>query len=212
VTAAVPKGGVWVVAKRARMSSGHVVMLGAGALGVLLTLSVLRGADATHPVLLVAHDVAAGTTIADTDLRLAHVRASGAVLADVFAARDRAQVRGRVFATTMHAGALLTRATVRPVDVQTTTRVMSFPLPRAYAVGGKIGSGDRVDVVAVTRDDKRASYVLTDAEVVGVDTKGSGPLAGSSDDVTVSLVVDEQSAPRLAAALEAGPVTLVRHG
>jgi hypothetical protein len=35
-------------------------------------------------------------------------------------------------------------------------------------------------------------------------------LAGASDDVTVTVVVDAQSAPRLASALDAGTVTLVR--
>ena len=81
---------------------------------------------------------------------------------------------------------------------------MSFPLPRAQAVGGKLANGDRVDVVAVEHDTGRAGYVLTDAEVIAVDAHGGGPLAGASDDVTVTLVVDPESAPRLAAALGHG--------
>ncbi len=187
-------------------------MLGAGALGMLLTLSTLRSANSTHPVLVLSRDVAAGTTVADGDVRLAHVRASGAVLADVYGAREASSVRGRVFTTDMHAGALLTRASVRPADAARATRVMSFPLPRARAVGGKLGAGTRVDIVAVDHDTKLAEYVMTDVEVVAAETDDSGPLSGSSGDVTVSVVVDTQSAPRLAAALEGGTVTLVRHG
>jgi Flp pilus assembly protein CpaB len=112
--------------------------------------------------------------------------------------------------TTIRAGALVTQGDVRDVGAQAARRVMSFPLPRARAVGGKLVAGDRVDVIAVERNTARSGYVLTDAEVVAVDTHESGPLAGGSDDVTVTLAVGSTTAPRLAAALDAGTVTLVR--
>lgn len=193
-----------------RVSSGHIVMLLAGALGVLLTLSVLRAADHTQPVIVAARDLVPGTIIGDGDVRVTNVHTDASVLATLFGASDLERLRGQVVTSTVHSGALVARGDVRDVGAQAATRVMSFPLARSRAVGGKLASGDRVDVIAVERSTGRSGYVLTDAEVIAVDAHGSGPLAGGSDDVTLSLAIDPENAPRLAAALDAGTVTLVR--
>jgi Flp pilus assembly protein CpaB len=185
-------------------------MLLAGALGVLLTLSVLRAADNTRPVLVAAKELPPGTVIGDGDIRVARVHADATVLATLFGTADLPVVRGQVVTSAIREGALVGRGDVRALGAHAATRVMSFPLPRARAVSGKLASGDRVDVIAVERNTARSGYVLADAEVVAIDTRSGGPLAGASDEVTVSLVVDADSAPRLAAALDAGTVTLVR--
>ena len=80
----------------------------------------------------------------------------------------------------------------------------------ARAVDGQLTPGDRVDVVAVDHDTERSGYVMTDAEVVAVADHNGGALAGGSDDVTVTLTVAGTDAPRLAAAVDAGTVMLVR--
>lgn len=197
-------------ALRSRVSSGHVVMLLAGALGVLLTLSVLGSARATRPILVAARDLAPGTVLDASAVRVARVHADGAVLATMFDGTDATPVRGQVVTVPMRAGEVLTRSTVRPVDEQSATRVMSVSIARARAVDGKLDAGDRIDVLAVDHDRGRAGYVVTDAEVVGVDAHDGGALVGGSDDVTVSLVVDAQHAPALAAAIDAGTVMFVR--
>src|ERR1700686_868536 len=69
-----------------RLSTGHVVMVLAGALGVLLTLSVLRSADDTQPVLVAARDLAPGTVINDASVHVARMRADASVLATLFRA------------------------------------------------------------------------------------------------------------------------------
>jgi len=185
-------------------------MLLAGALGVMLTSSVLRAADDSRPVLVAAKELAPGTLIGDRDVRIARVHADGAVLATLFGAADLRSVRGQVVTKTIRTGALLGRADVRELGAHAATRAMSFPLPRARAVGGKVTGGDRVDVIAVERNSARSGYVLTDAEVIAVENRSGGPLAGASDELTVTLVVDADGAPRLAAALDTGTVTLVR--
>ncbi len=197
-------------ALRTRVSSGHVVMLGAGALGVLLTLSAVRSADHTQPVLEAAHDLAPGTVLTNADVRVARVHVDGSVLRTLFGGADVAAARGQVVTAAMPSGALIARDNVRASDVGAAGRVMSFPLPRARAVDGKLQSGDHVDVVAVEHDAARAGYVMTDAAVVSIDNGDSSPLGGNSDDVTVSLIVDAEAATRLAIALDAGTVMLVR--
>ncbi len=65
-------------------------------------------------------------------------------------------------------------------------------------------------MLAVDHDSGRAGYVLSGAEVVGVEGRSGGALSGASDDVTITLVVDPATAPELASAIDAGTVMLVR--
>lgn len=193
-----------------RVSTGHVVMVLAGALGVLLTLTVLRSADDTRPVIVAAHDLAPGTVLSDASVHVARIHADASVLGTLFRADQIGTLRGRVVTATVQQGELLARGAVSALDAHASTRVMSFPIARARAVGGKLSTGDRVDVLAVDHDSGAAGYVLTDAEVVAVDGRSGGALSGASDDVTITLVVDPTSAPELASAIDAGTVMLVR--
>ena len=193
-----------------RLSTGHVVMVLAGALGVLLTLSVLRSADDTRPVLVAARDLAPGTVINDASVHVARVHADASVLATLFRAEQIPALRGRVVTTLVHQGELVARGALSTLDAHAATRVMSFSIARARAVGGKLTAGDRVDVLAVDHDSGRAGYVVLDAEVVAAEGRSGGALSGASDDVTITLVVDPATAPELASAIDAGTVTLVR--
>ena len=119
-----------------RLSTGHMVMVLAGALGVLLTLSVLRSADDTRPVLVAARDLAPGTILNEASVQVAHVHADASVLATLFRAEQLAALRGRVITTIVHDGELLARGAVSTLDARAATRLMSFPIARARAVGG----------------------------------------------------------------------------
>jgi pilus assembly protein CpaB len=193
-----------------RVLTGHVVMVLAGALGVLLTLSVLRSSDTTRPVLVAARDLAPGTVVTDASFRVARVHVDGSVLATLFGAEQAPAMRGRVVTTLVHAGELIAHGAVSTLDAKTSTRVMSFSIARSRAVDGKLATGDRVDVLAVDHDSGRAGYVLNAAEVVAVESRSGGALSGASDDVTITLVVDPATAPQLASAVDAGTVMLVR--
>lgn len=193
-----------------RVSSGHVVMVLAGALGVLLTLSVLRGADNRRPVLVAAHELAPGHTVTADDVRVVRVNVGASVWSTLLARADAASLPGKVVAEPVHAGMLVPRRAIGTADANNAVRVMSFPIARAHAVDGKLTAGDRVDVIAVERTGGRAGYVMTGAQVVAADTRDGGPLAGANDDITLTLVVDPAVAPRLASALETGTVSVVR--
>jgi pilus assembly protein CpaB len=181
----------------------------AGLLGALLTMNVVRAADRTRPVLVAATDLAPGTVIGNGSVRVAHIHADDAVLSSLVDGKSLERVRGQVANAPLRKGSLLSRDAVRPAASGAATRVMSFPLARARAVGGKLASGDRVDVLAVEHDTGRSGYVVSGVTVVGVDGRGSGPL-GTNNDVTVSVAVDPESAGRIASALEVSAVTLVR--
>jgi Flp pilus assembly protein CpaB len=185
-------------------------MVLAGALGVLLTLTVLRSAGSTQPVLVAAHDLAPGTVLNDASFRTTRVHADAAVLATLYAADQIAGLRGHVVTSLVHGGELVAGTAVAERDGRSSTRTMSFPIARSRAVAGKLTTGDRVDVVAVDHDSGRANYVLSDAEVVSAESRSSGALSGASDDITVTLVVDPVTAPVLASAVDRGTVMLVR--
>jgi len=191
-----------------RVSTGHVVMVLAGALGVLLTLSVVHAADHTRAVFAAAHDLAPGSVLDASAIRLTRVHANAAVNASLFGLEQRASLRGRVVTGSVAAGALLTRDNVRNASDGAAPRIMS--LPKARAVDGALARGDRVDIIAVDHEQRQAQYVMHDVLVVDVDARGSGALSGASDDVTVTVDVDGASAPRLAAAVDTKVVSLVR--
>lgn len=184
-------------------------MVLAGLLGGVLTLGLLRSADAARPVLVAAEDLVPGTLLDDGALRVAHVDATDEIAATLFDAGAVEQLRGQVVTAPVARGALVTRDDVRPAGDGAATRAMSFPILRANAVDGEIDAGDRIDVVGVDPDSGDAGYVMTDASVLAVDDGDGGPLGGD-DTVTVTVALDSDAALRLARALEAGTVSIVR--
>jgi Flp pilus assembly protein CpaB len=191
------------------MSTGHVVMVLAGALGVLLTLSVLRAADDTRPMLAAAHDIAPGTVIDSRSLRVTRVHLDREVRATLFDAAALESLNGKVAVEHISAGSLLARNALRTATDGGVPRAMSFPIPRSRAVGGALVVGDRVDVLGVRRNTGRSGYVATDVQILAFASRGSGPLEGS-DDASVTIAVDSDEATRIASALEVGTITLVR--
>ena len=132
-----------------RVSTGHVVMVLAGVLGVLFTLSALRAADHTRPMLAAARAIAPGTVIDGRSLRVARVHVDNDVLATLFDESDLRALQGRVAVEQIPAGALVTRDSVRGAAAGAAPRAMSFPIPRSRAVGGALVNGDRVDALSV---------------------------------------------------------------
>src|SRR6266705_2677739 len=57
-----------------RFSTGHLVMIVAGLLGLLLTVAVLRHADERQPVAVAARDLAPGTALTESSVRYERVK------------------------------------------------------------------------------------------------------------------------------------------
>jgi Flp pilus assembly protein CpaB len=184
-------------------------MVLAGVLGALLTLSALRAADNTRAVLVAVHDIAPGSVIDSHALRVTRVHVDDKVLATLFDATALPSLRGRIAVEQVQSGSLLNRDAVRSVMAGGAPRAMSFPIARSRAVGGALVVGDRVDVLSVLRTSGRSSYVATDVQVLAFSGRSSGPLQGS-DDASVTLAIDSDSAARIASALETGSITLIR--
>ena len=202
-------GGTRRRALTSRVSTGHLVMIVAGLLGALLTLSALRAADHSRPVLVAAHDIVPGTVISARWLRISRIHADDGVLASLYGADSLADLRGRVAIARIPAGSLLTRDDVGTVGAGEAPRAMSFPIPISRAVGGALTSNDRVDVLSVQHNTGRSKYVATDVQVLAFSSHGGSPLQDSQD-ASVTLAIDSAEGARIASALETGSVTLVR--
>jgi pilus assembly protein CpaB len=192
----------------ARFSSGHLVMLVAGLLGMVLGIAALRREPAGVPVAVAAHEIRAGERVAAGDFDVARLQTGRALLAMFVRARDLRDLRGHVATTTIEAGEPIIRRELRPRAARAGLRAMSIPIDPSRAVGGRLASGDRVDVLNAS--DREVSIIVGDAEVLAVDAKGRAGIGETSSPFTVTIAVDAQQSQLVAAAIADGDISIAR--
>lgn len=189
-----------------RLAAGHVVMIGAALLAAVANIALIRAADDSVPILVLAADATAGTAAEDLPLRPADARLDAAALSTLVLPDDRAELAGRVLAGDVRAGAPLRWTDLPQRAAPDGLRRMSLPLLRERAVGGDIARGDAVDVIQVVDGDAR--YVVAGAEVLDVAAEADTSLGGLAS-FHISIGVDPQTALCLARAIDAGQLTVV---
>lgn len=193
-----------------RFSTGHLLVLAAGVLGATATLAALRAADERVEVVVARADLAIGDRIGAGDLGTEAVRADDALLSRLVPAAEAPDLVGQVVAANLGRGDPILAAQLRAVAAPHGGRAMSFAIEESRAAGGAIDIGDRIDIVAVDRDGA-VGYALVDAEVLDRRRADDGaPIRGGDSELTLTVGVDAEGARRLAAALAAGDVTVVR--
>ena len=176
-----------------RFSSGHLVMIVAGLLGMVLGIAALRHEPDGVDVAVAAHEIRAGESVTADDFR------SGA-RADVeracsprscgpatFAGCPRPDRRRR----RSQRGEPVIRRELRPRAAKAGLRAMSIPIDPSRAVGGRLATGDRIDVLFA--GDHEVSIIVRDAEVIAIDAKGRGGIGETSSPFTVTIAVDAAS-------------------
>jgi pilus assembly protein CpaB len=191
---------------RGRLSRGHVVMLVAGVVGLVLSFAALRQREGDTRVLVAVHEIRAGDTVRRADLRTEAVTMSPSLLATVVPAQDAAAVTGQVAATSIEPGELVSRRGLRPRAARDGLRAMSIPIDPSRAVGGRLAAGDRVDVLFA--GERAVSIVVADAEVLAVDARGRGGIGESVSPFTVTIAVSARQSQLVAAAVADGEVSL----
>lgn len=183
-------------------------MLLAGLLLFVATFLLLRDRETSYRVVTAAADIRAGTVVGADSFAEAEVKVGADVLSGLLQVQDAAQVEGWVAANSIAAGELVSRLDLREPAAPSDLRAMSFPIETQRAAGGDLGTGDRIDVVAVVGG--VPSYVATDLEVLAVAAPGDrGALAGGAAfGLTVAVGPDEALA--VAQALSIGEVTVLR--
>lgn len=191
------------------LSAGHLVMIVAGLLGILLTLALLRSADRRVEVAVAAHDLQAGDAVSETEVRYERVKMDGDLLDTVLRRDDVAALDGAVATETIRAGELIAGTDVRSAAASSGLRAVSIPIEPARAVNGDLVPGDRVDVLLAA--EQEVAIVVADAEVLDVsDPDARGALGEVDAQFTVTLAVDAIEAQLLAAAITDGDILIAR--
>jgi Flp pilus assembly protein CpaB len=192
-----------------RLSAGHLVMIVAGLVGMLLTLALLRNADERVEVAVAAHDLRAGDVVGNGDFQYERVRMDDDLLGTVLRRDDVARLEGAIAVRAVGAGELISRSAVRPAAAPSGLRAVSIPIDRARAVNGQLVAGDRVDVLLAA--EAEVAVVVAGAEVLDVSDPAGGAALGSVDEqFTVTLAVDARGSQLLTAAITDGDLLLAR--
>lgn len=189
-----------------RFAAGHVLMVGAALLAAVVNIAVIRDANTSVPILVLAEGAVAGTAAESLNLRPAEVQLDAATLATLVVPGDRDGLAGRVLAADVVAGAPLRWTDLPQRAAPDGLRRMSLPLLREQAVGGAITRGDTVDVIQVVDGDAR--YVVGGAEVLDVASQADTTLGGLAA-FYISIAVTPDTALCLARAIDAGQLTVV---
>jgi Flp pilus assembly protein CpaB len=196
-------------ASRSRLSFGHVITLLTGLLATVLVFSLLRERDASFRVAAAGAEIRAGTTVERTGLRLVDVRVPDDVRGRLIDPATLDRFRGWIATRTLEPGELLTRGDLRPPAAPSALRAMSIPVEAAHAVGGSLAAGDRLDVIQVDQGGQ-ASYVVTGAEVLSVNSPDGGVIGATATSASLTVAVDARQALRLAAAIRGQRFEVVR--
>lgn len=199
LTVAAPKA-------RRRWSGGHIVMLIAGLLGAVLTLVALRAADERVAVPVAATDLAAGTRVSASSFTIRNVRLDASLQEQLVSKSHLSSLNGAVLLTPLAAGSPIPRTALVSGIAGDNRRAVSLPIAPERAVGGRLRSGDRVDVYTTGQ---RGTLITSNVEVLDVLKPSSGPLA-ARDTLTIVLAVDADQANRIAPIVGSQDVVLVQ--
>lgn len=192
--------------RRRRWRGAHLVMVLAGLLGLVLTLTALRQEPTGRRVAVANGPLEAGVRLGRSDVRFERVSGADDVLSALVDADDA--WRGKVVTARIETGEPLTQSRLRAAATTDGRRAMSIPVERARAVNGRLAPGDRVDVVQAAGGG--ALVVAADLEVLDVEDDRDGAFGGARGQVTITLAVDVAGSQRLAAVLADGDFVLTR--
>jgi Flp pilus assembly protein CpaB len=184
-------------------------MILAGVLTFVLVASALRSRDATVQVAVATGDVAPGALVGAGAVRTATLPASSSLREGLVSPET---LRGGTWVATRRiaAGEPLVRSALAHAAAPSGLRAMSVPISADHAAGGDLSVGDRVDVISA--EGPQALYVVRAAEVIGVAPRraSAGFSSSSTGQFYVTIAVDADAALRLAAAIRANKLEVLR--
>ncbi len=189
--------------------------------GLLLMLVTVVGAVAfwsaasdTRDVLLATRDLPAGASLGPGDVTVGHVRVDDATYGAAIAADQLQSIVGKPLSEPVHAHQLLVRQQLssRPA-LQPGQLALTVPVSPATAAGGRIRTGDHVQVLVTTskgKPESKTSVVLPSVEVydIGFDQRSTIVNTSSGSDSsnsqgslsTITLIVTPEQALQLSQA------------
>lgn len=183
-----------------RLSIGHVVMILAGLVAILLNLAFLRSGTETINVTVAGQSIEAGTVLTEDRVGFVEVGDAGDLVQGLLTEESARALFGSVLARDIEAGEPIRRSDLRPAGSSLALREYSIEVDAAEAAGGSIQDTDVVDIIAVIDD--RAFYVAAGLDVVRVKDGGA--------DLIIVLSVDDRTALEIESARAAGSIAVVR--
>lgn len=200
-----------------RVTAGVAVPVVLGVLAAGFAYEALQSRSATTDVVVARSTVVAGAPVDSADTRAVKVRSEDrSLLRDMVPPSEMEE--GWVAAVPIRAGEPVTSSELSRPAKGPRLGQMSIAVPVDEAVGGRLTTGDRVDVISSNAEGS-AYYVAQGLEVLAVaQISPDGALLGSSTSYYVVVAVGKQTALHIAAALGAqaaggsgaGGVELVR--
>ena len=189
-----------------RLSMGHVVMILAGLVAILLNLAFLRSNADTIEVIVAAEALPAGNVLSAAAVDVVEIGNADGLAAGLITLDAASDVFGSTLARPIAPGEPIRRSDLRPPGTSTGLREYSLELDAAQAAGGRIAAKDIVDVIATVNG--RSYYVASTIEVVSVSSDDSTLEVG--DDLILVLAIDDATALDIAAAESVGTITVAR--
>lgn len=186
-------------------------------LGAVLFLVSLVGArlavtasTATVAMWAITEDLPAGSVLTEDATRIERVHLPPSLQQSYLLASR--PLDDLVIERPMKAGELVPIAWVSARAATIASRSVTVPVDPEHAVGGRIGPGDRIDILATMNsgDDRaRTVTVVGEAEVVGIVTSG-GLVMGERALVGITVNVSAEDAQRVAFAARTAEIDVVR--
>lgn len=185
--------------------------------GVLVAVAVLgsyaattqAGKQDTRTVVVAAHDIAPGTRIQPSDLRVVKLPIDATVANHVL--QSTSKLSGSTALAPLRSGDMIQTSAIASAQSQTPYLEVSFSVEAARALDGNLQPGETVDVLTTDKTNAAAGarVAASDARVLRVQAGSSN--IGKSGDVTITVGVNSRTeAAAIAAAVDQGQVTLVR--
>ncbi len=193
-----------------RASAAQILMIVAGILAFIANLAILRAREDVVLIAVAASDINAGVTIEESaHIEYVELNGSEDVLAPLVTADEVAGIEGSILSSPIRAGEMFVESelvdSVNPID----QRAIALAVGRDHAVGGDISVGDRVDIIWV--HDDVARYVVTGVEVIDTtNNERTGGAFSASQSFSITVAVDDVQALKLAEALNAGQIEVIR--
>lgn len=171
---------------------------------------VLAAAEGGTSVWVLTRDVAVGARLAEGDVRRAEVNLAPEQLSTYVSAE--AQVEGALVVRGVRRGELLAAAAVAPSGTPSDQRSITVPVTSVHAVGGRVATGDLVDILATVdaRGPAARTTLLVGSAVVQDVVLDPTFGAGEAALVGITVAVDPDQALRIALATRSADIDVVR--
>jgi Flp pilus assembly protein CpaB len=180
----------------------------AGLAAFALNVNLLRSQQAVTMVAVAARPLMVGQEFSADMVRFVEVGSDTDIVSALIDEAEVTALEGRIVTNPIPEGSPLTVDSLTPTATDTSLpRAISIPVAPERAGGGTLRAGEYVDIIAVAGG--RARYVVTGVEVVAVPTLEEGRFIATTD-YYVMVAVDSDMALRLAEAMEAESIDVVR--